>query len=428
MRISGWGNYPSRDALVAKPDVLAQIDLSTPVIPRGLGRSYGDSSLARRVIDTTALDRFLSFEDGWLRCEAGVSLGEVLRVFVPRGWFLPVTPGTRHVTVGGAIASDVHGKNHHLDGSFSDHVEEFDLMVASGDVLTVSRTRHADLFHATCGGMGLTGIITTATFRLKPISSGLIDETVVKAPSLDAVLAGLRGADTSTYSVAWVDCVARGPRFGRSLLMTGEHATTGGLHHHPRRALPAPPDLVPSFALNKTSVGIFNELYYRRFRSDRIARQVPYPAFFHPLDTIPKWNRLYGRKGFLQYQFLLPAESGTEPLTTALKLIADSGSASPLAVLKIFGPGNNNMLSFPNAGFTLATDLHASTTGFEVADRLDQLVTHHGGRLYLTKDSRMSPATFRATYPRVGEFEAARARYGATGVFESDQSRRLEIA
>lgn len=427
MRIAGWGNYPTRIAEVDRPLSYDQVAVTGPRIARGLGRSYGDSSLASHVIDMTGLNRFLSFEEPVLRCQAGVSLAEILDVFVPQGWFLPVTPGTRYVTVGGAISSDVHGKNHHADGTFTDHVESFRLLVASGDIVQVSRTDHPELFHATCGGMGLTGVIVDATIRLRPITSWLIDEVVTKAPSLDDVLAGFAQADTATYSVAWIDCVARGARFGRSLLMTGEHATAGGLDRPTSTTLPAPPNLVPSWLLNRASVAAFNELYYRRIRGQRVEHRVPYPAFFYPLDAISSWNRLYGRKGFLQYQFVLPTEAGHEPLREALRIIADSGNASPLAVLKMFGAANDNLLSFPMPGYTLAIDLHASATGLDVANRLDQLVVANSGRLYLTKDSRMSAATLRATYPRLEEFEQVRARYGAAGVFESDQSRRLEI-
>ncbi|MBS44185.1 MAG: FAD-linked oxidase [Nocardioides sp.] len=429
----GWGKHPVVEAELlsaqARADVVAAV-AAGPLTPRGLGRSYGDSSLGDRVLDLTRLDSFVAFDEatGAVTVEAGVSLSEVLRVLLPRGWFLPVTPGTRYVTVGGAIASDIHGKNHHKDGTFTDHVSSFELLVASGEVLTVSRTSHPDLFAATCGGMGLTGVVLEATFTMRPVGSGDVVETVVKAPDLDAALEAFAARADATYSVAWVDLLASGARLGRSLVMTGEHADDGPLTtdgSEPRATVPLD---MPSVLLNPLSVRAFNHLYYARVRQPQLTHRVGHQPFFYPLDTVAEWNRLYGRRGFLQYQLAIPFGDGPALVREILRVVAAAGLASPLAVLKVFGPGNSHLLSFPVEGYTLALDLQATPRAFEVADRLDRLVLAAGGRLYLAKDARMSEETFRASYPRIEEFEAVRRRYGADGVFVSTQSRRLGLA
>jgi decaprenylphospho-beta-D-ribofuranose 2-oxidase len=432
VRISGWGRYPVVEADVLHvrtyDDVAAAVQQG-PVTPRGLGRSYGDSSLGDRMVDLTALDHLIAFDEasGRLTCEAGLSLSEVLAVMLPRGWFLPVTPGTRFVTVGGAIASDVHGKNHHRDGSFTDHVSSFRLLVASGEVLDVSRSSHPDLFSATCGGMGLTGVVLDATFSLRPVSSRNIDETVVKTPSLDGALDAFEEYADVTYSVGWIDLVATGARLGRSLVMLGEHADDGDLGPAAEGGVPVPVD-TPARLLNRYTVTAFNALYYGRVRRPLVRHRVGYEPFFYPLDRLSDWNRLYGRQGFLQYQFVVPHEGGREAVTEAVRLIARSGLASPLAVLKVFGAGNESMLGFPRPGYTLAVDLKAGPEALALCDDLDRLVLAAGGRLYLTKDSRMSAETFAASYPRVEEFQEVRRRYGATDVFVSAQARRLGLA
>jgi len=431
--LAGWGQWPTVDAEVDRIrdlDHLAAAVRSAPLIPRGLGRSYGDSSLGSHVADLTGLDNLIQFDDatGVLTCQAGVSLAEVLAVFVPRGWFLPVTPGTRFVTVGGAIASDVHGKNHHVAGSFSDHVDSFRLMTATGELLPVSRTEHPDLFRATCGGMGLTGVIVEATFRMQPIRSRNIDETVIKTPHLAAALDAFDAYGAATYSVAWIDLCATGQHLGRSLLMVGEHATDGDLTAVPRQPRADLPISAPTFALNRFTVRAFNRLYYERIRGEITEHRVGIEPFFYPLDAINNWNRLYGHRGFLQYQFVIPQDAGREPVIEAVNRIAQSGLASPLAVLKQFGPGNDNFLSFPRAGYTLAVDVQATDDALRLCDALDSVVTAAGGRVYLTKDARMSRETFVAGYPDLGSFEVVREKYGASGHFVSAQSQRLGIA
>jgi len=330
--LSGWGRYPELDAEVIMPasvnDALQGISSALPhgaMIARGLGRSYGDSSLAPMVVDTTRLDHFLAFDDstGVLTCSAGVSLAEILNIFVPKGWFLPVTPGTKFVTVGGAIASDVHGKNHHLEGCFSDHVSVLKLITISDGIVECSREVRPELFRASCGGMGLTGIIVEATFTLKPIQSAYIDETTIKARNIEEALGVFDAYSVAAYSVAWIDCLATGAALGRSLIMLGEHAPAGGYAAAAGGHLSMPVNM-PGFILNRYSIRAFNALYYRRAIKPVATRVAHYESFFYPLDGIGHWNRMYGKNGFVQYQIVLPKAAGLEGLTAVLKRIAVS--------------------------------------------------------------------------------------------------------
>lgn len=430
--IHGWGRYPKIDASIYSASSnlgaakeLAQTDA---IVARGLGRSYGDSSLSANIFSTAALTHLLDFDEetGVVCCQAGVSLADLLTVFVPRGWFIPVTPGTRFVTVGGAIASDVHGKNHHLDGCFSVHVIDLKLMLATGDVITCSPNEHTDLFRATCGGMGLTGVILEARIQLRRISSAFIDETTLKAANVDQALTLFESSADSTYSVAWIDCLQRGSALGRSLIMLGEHAKRGELAVGKKNGLSLPLDM-PSFLLNKYSIAAFNSLYFNRVRSPRQQRVVHYEPFFYPLDGIQHWNRLYGKKGFLQYQFVIPKAAGEKAMREILQRIARSGRGSFLAVLKVFGKQNENYLSFPYEGYTLALDFKLESGLFELLDELDRQVLDYGGRVYLTKDARMSEATFKQSYPQWERFQHVREQYGALHKFASLQSQRLGL-
>jgi decaprenylphospho-beta-D-ribofuranose 2-oxidase len=433
MEISGWGRYPKIDSDVILPktgqDLADCLKDSSSLISRGLGRSYGDSSLAPHVLETTQLQYFQEFDPqtGILECDAGVSLFEILNVFVPKGWFLPVSPGTRFVTLGGAIASDVHGKNHHIDGTFCEHVLSFDIALGNGEIVTASPTQHPDLFRATCGGMGLTGVIVSARIRLKPITSSDILETTIKAPNLDAVLDGFEKYLSSTYSVAWIDCLAKGADLGRSLLMIGEHATDGGLKLASKKPMTIPMD-APAQLLNPLSIKAFNTLYYGKVLQAEQSRRTSFETYFYPLDQMLHWNRLYGKPGFLQYQFVIPKNVGREGMRVILEEITASGQGSFLAVLKAFGKENENYLSFPVEGYTLALDFKVTPSIFNLLDRLDELVLRYGGRLYLAKDARMTEQTFKSSYPRWQEFEAVRSKYHAIGKFASLQSRRLGLA
>lgn len=429
---SGWGRYPRHDCTVTSfsdQDKLTELlSGEGERIAFGLGRSYGDPALADTVIRTRAFDRMISFDPdtGVLACEAGVSLEDIINVFLPRGWFLPVTPGTRFVSVGGAIAADVHGKNHHTAGCFSDHILSMEIMLPGGTVKICSPTAEAELFRATCGGMGLTGIILAASIKLQKLSGSLISERTIKADNLDHVLALFDEHAGYTYSVAWIDCLAKGASQGRSLLYLGEHAEEGELRPLPGPKLSVPCSL-PAFTLNKLSVSAFNSVFYGKVRKPDHTALVPLTPFFYPLDAVRDWNRIYGRRGFLQYQFVIPKAAGAEGMRAILSRIADSGKGSFLAVLKLFGKGNPNPLSFPMEGYTLALDFKAEKSLFPLLDELDAMVLDHHGRLYLAKDARMSPATFAAGYPGLEGFRELRARLGCEGVLESLQSKRLEI-
>lgn len=432
MELYGWGRYPRVDADVLYPKGLADLKivnaLRSPLIARGLGRSYGDSSLSNCVVEMNQLNRFIEFDasSGLLTCDAGVSFAEILEVFVPQGWFLPVSPGTRFVSVGGAIASDVHGKNHHVDGTFGQHVLRIGMILGNGEQVDASPIENADLFYATCGGMGLTGTIVNATFRLKPILSNQITETVIKTPDLEAVLSAFEDNQSATYSVAWIDCLATGKDLGRSLLMLGEHEKSGRLIVPKNNAITVPFDM-PAKLLNRHTVKAFNAFYYNRVRNKRQTRTVYYEPFFYPLDKLKNWNRLYGQPGFVQYQFVLPKQTGFVGLRMILEQISASGRGSFLAVLKAFGPANQNLLSFPMEGYTLALDFKLEPEVFELLDDLDQLVLGFGGRVYLTKDARMSEETFKVSYPNWQRFEELRDRYQALGKFASRQSKRLGL-
>lgn len=432
MNAQGWGRYPRVQAEILRPlssaATAAQVMAEGELIARGMGRSYGDSALAGRLLDVGHLDLLQDFDahTGLLRCEAGVTLDTLLKIFVPRGWFPLVTPGTRFITVGGAIASDVHGKNHHVDGCFSEAVESFTLLLGDGSQVTCSREEHADLFFATCGGMGLTGVILDARLRLRPICSAYVEQKTFKAGNLAEAIALFETHRQATYSVAWIDCLARGDALGRALVMVGEHAADGQLWLPEPQALSVPLDM-PAFLLNRYSVQAFNGVYYSRVRQRVSQQRQTYRTFFYPLDGIEHWNRLYGRNGFVQYQLVIPREAGLEGMGAIMRRIAESGRGSFLAVLKLLGEANSNLLSFPLRGYTLALDFKMEPGLFALLEALDAMVADYGGRLYLAKDARMGEAFFKRGYPQWQAFQEIRARYAALGKFSSLQSRRLGL-
>ena len=432
MKLSGWGRYPVVDSqaqsFASLPELRCGLAVPGDLIVHARGRSYGDSALNDRVILSRRFNKILDFapRTGRVTCESGVTLAELLEAFLPRGWFLPVTPGTKFISVGGAIASDVHGKNHHRTGCFSECVEALELLLPDGRVAHLSRTENRPLFLATCGGMGLTGVIMTACLRLLAIRSAYIRETVQRCANLAEVFERFEANQDVPYSVAWIDCLASGEHLGRSILMLGRHAQAGPLQLPPPRALNVPLDL-PSFVLNKYSVACFNYLFYHGKPDLVTGRLIPLEDFFFPLDRIGHWNRLYGRRGFTQYQLVLPKAASLKGLTEILKRIGGAGLGSFLGVLKLFGPENDNLLSFPLQGCTLALDFKIDAQLFPFLDELDRVVLDHGGRLYLTKDVRMSAETFRRGYPRWEEFALLRERYGLKTKFNSRQSRRLGV-
>lgn len=440
--LAGWGNFPRAHCRLFRPEsaaalrrVVADGDAGS-IIPRGLGRSYGDAATndGGGVVLQERLDRLLGFDEetGTLHAEGGASLADILGVFVPRGWFVPVTPGTKFVTLGGAIAADVHGKNHHRDGCFSSFVDEFTLLTASGRILACSRRENADVFRATVGGMGLTGVVLSAALRLRRIETAYCEVEYTRAENIDRALEVFLDDSRHTYSVAWIDCLAGGPSLGRSVVMRGEHAPRDRLPPRLRETPLRPrlprertiPALTPGWLLNPLSVRAFNTLFYHRPRRRHLL--MDYDRWFYPLDRLMHWNRLYGRRGFTQYQAVLPADAGRQGMIDLLEALSKSGLGSFLAVLKTLGPENEGLLSFPMAGHTLALDI--PNTGGSLRDlvaRLDQIVLRHGGRVYLAKDALLQPADFRRMYPRAEEFADIVARLDPAGRFESGLSRRL---
>lgn len=440
MAFTGWGRYPQVAADIYEPvDATAISKFVTtkknaPLITRGAGRSYGDSSLCERLLSSRFLDSFISVDEAKanLRCGAGITLEEVLRLAIPKGWFLPVLPGTRYVTVGGAIAADIHGKNHHIDGAFSAHVKQISLLLASGEVVICSEQDNSDLFRATCGGMGLTGVIIDATLSFKRVSSVFINRQSLIADDLESCFSSLEEHEDSKYSVAWLDCLAKGNALGRSVIYLAEHIEDESkgerkeLKFKSRGGLSVPFN-TPSFLLNKYSMGAFNKTFFSlKSRASKSAK-VHYDSYFFPLDNIGHWNRLYGSKGFLQYQFVVPTKTAFDGITEVLNKVSASGKGSFLSVLKKFGAANKNYLSFPMEGFTLTLDFKYEEKLFALLDELDAIVIKHGGRIYLAKDARMSQDVFRAGYPQLDKFLQVKQQFDPDCVFASKQSERLGL-
>lgn len=401
-KVTNWGNYPIVEKEMKSDDSFSKIKefvLShNEVIARGNGRCYGDASLGEHIFSTKKLNKLISFDrlNGIIECESGVLLSEVLEVTVPQGYFLYVTPGTKFVSVGGAIASDVHGKNHHAEGCFSEYVIEFKLMSENGEIITCSREENSDKFWATIGGMGLTGIILTAKFKLKNIETAYIRQESIKAENLDEIFKLFEESESWTYTVAWIDCLQKGKNIGRSILMRGEHAFQHELPQHlaktplrlKKKFQPTVPFYFPNFVLNALTVKIFNLLYYKKQAKKEVKSFIDYETFFYPLDAINDWNKIYGKSGFIQYQMVIPKETGKEGMKKILETIANSGNGSFLAVLKLFGKNNPEAYnSFPFEGYTLALDFKVNSKLKRLIDQLDEIVQEFGGRIYLTKDS-----------------------------------------
>ena len=440
--VTGWGKTSPIRANIARPESVDSavfvVSEADRVVGRGLGRSYGDAAQVSggQVIDMTGLNRILEFDadSGIVNVEAGTSIEHLIETLVPQSWFVPVTPGTRFVTVGGAIGSDVHGKNHHRVASFGSHVRELTLLTGSGEVVTASPELNADVFWATVGGMGLTGLILTAKVAMRPVETAMMVATTERAKNLDAVMTRMIELDpVNPYTVAWIDCVARGARFGRGLITYGDHAR---LNQIPAGWEPLDVDLpsagtvpidLPSLSLNRVTIAAFNELWFRKVPKRPTRGLVSFADFFHPLDMIGDWNRIYGRAGFIQYQFVVP-DSRADLIRIAIERITDVGGSAFLTVLKRFGSGNSGHLSFPIEGWTLALDVPARLAGLgRVLDELDQQVVQAGGRVYLSKDSRMRPDVLPAMYPRLDEWREVRQRLDPNEKFTSNLALRLGI-
>ena len=445
--LHGWGSTnPTigevHDVTAARlPGVLAHHGPRGALV-RGLGRSYGDAAqngggMVLRLADTVH-GVVLDPDTASATVPAGVSLDDLLRLIVPHGFFVPVTPGTRFVTVGGAIASDIHGKNHHVDGTFGSHVRSLRMILADGTETTIGPDRDPQLFWATVGGIGLTGAIVEATIGLLPITSSRMRVDTTRHGDIDELMAAMAtGDDEHRYSVAWLDPLARGTNLGRAVLTRGDHAAadelSGRARHDPlaysaRQRLTMPP-LVPGPGLiNRATVTAFNEVWFRKAPQQRIGELQTIPAFFHPLDAVGRWNRVYGKRGMIQFQFVVPFAAG-EVVRRVVEQLAAHGTPSFLSVLKRFGAANPAPLSFPAPGWTLAVDVPAGAPGLaELLHGFDDLILGAGGRHYFAKDAHTVPEAIRRGYPRLAEWQQVRRRADPTGVWQSDMSRRLDLA
>ncbi len=439
--LTGWGANLRADCLLAEPDALSEVAASidrTGTIARGLGRSYGDCAINAdgQVLGATRLDHFLEFDEtaGMLTCEAGVSLESIVETFAPRGWFPMITPGTKFVTVGGCIANDIHGKAHHAQGCFSNCVERMTVMLGNGEVVACSREENADLFWASFGGMGLLGIILTATIQLRKIETTYFHQKSIRANNLEGMLAALDENDhTFPYSVATLDVLATGPHLGRGVLTVGDHAALADLPPklaaNPLRVSGKPkigvPFDLPELTLNPLTIRLVNAVIQRIQAS--AAPLGHYEAFFYPLDKIAQWNRGYGRRGFTQYQFVIPFENGLAQMRKILTAILSSGELPFLNVLKRLGKESGGILSFPREGYTFAIDFPVRQSTPALLRRLDSMVIDAGGRIYLGKDSYTDAPTFRTMYPEIDQWLAIKRKYDPDGVFTSNLGRRVGL-
>ncbi len=440
--ISGFGKYPKVKSKIYRPATVTETIESiskpneTSVIARGLGRSYGDASLNENnfVSEDLLLNKYISFDEqtGVLKCEPGVSIEDILETFVPRGWFPPVTPGTKYVTIGGAIASDIHGKNHHKDGSFSNFLNNFTILTSDRNFLNCSREENSDLFWATIGGMGLTGIITDAEIRLKKIESPFINFKSIRFTNLDSLVDAFEKYDNDfVYSVAWIDVLAKGSKTGKSVLLLGNHSEKKDLPQkfssntfHPKKKKNVPVEL-PSFTLNRLTVGLFNKAYYLLHSdTDTI---VDYDTFFYPLDSILNWNNVYGKKGFAQYQLCVPEEKGQEAIRKILNKVTEYHGYSFVSVLKKMGE-HTGILSFPIKGYTLSMDFPVRSNVTEMIKELDKIVMDYGGRTYLTKDAFLDENTFKKMYDGYWQkWREIKQKYDPQNLFGSNLSRRIGL-
>lgn len=432
MKSYSWGNFPKLNTsfltFESRDDLKAILNNNDQIIPYGNGRSYGDSALSKVMIDVKSQDKFLNFDsaNGILSVQSGVLLSDILKVIVPKGWFLTVTPGTKFITVGGAIASDVHGKNHHIKGCFSECVISFSIMTANGDVLSCSKEINSELFRATCGGMGLTGIILDAKISLTKINSKFIKQTTIKNNNLKETFEAFEKHSDADYSVAWIDCLAKNKSIGRSILTTGEFKNNGDLNYRLKNKATVP-NYFPSFMLNSLTVKLFNWLYFHKNRKKVRTSEVDIDTFFYPLDSIAHWNRIYGKNGFIQYQFILPLANSYSGLAEILKVISSSKKGSFLAVLKLYGEANDNYLSFPMKGYSLALDFKLEEGLFELIKRLNDIVKSNHGRIYLAKDVCVDKNTFSQGYEHIDLFRAFRRQHQTSSKFSSLQSKRVDI-
>lgn len=440
MTVSGWGRYPKFTAKSKAPRNIDELRKAVRVgkaIAHGNGRSYGDSAISlSNTIYMKNFNRMLSFDEktGCLVAEAGVQLADIIEGFLKLGWFPYVTPGTKFVTLGGMIAADIHGKNHHKDGSIANYIDWLDILVADGSIVRCSKSHNEELFSWTIGGMGLTGVIIRAAMRLRRVSSAWIEQRTLVAENIRQAMSIFEQSLQATYSVAWIDCMQRGESLGRSLVMLGEHLASSDVpseyHESPYSSvvkakirIPFP---FPSWILNSFSVRAFNAIYFWLGKRAPERKIVDWDTYFYPLDAILGWNKLYGRRGFIQFQCVIPLRHAEQGMIELLDVIAKARNGSFLAVLKRFGK-QTSLFSFPMEGYTLALDFPVNTQTFELMKKLDEITLKYDGRFYLAKDSRMSQNTFHRSDTRAQEYLAYRKRIGASTTFTSAQSQRLKL-
>ena len=439
MKLGGWGRYPLIEAKLNSPASIKElIELISRgnAIGRGNGRSYGDSSISEQnTICMKNFNRILEFnnKNGLTVVESGVLLSEIITTFLNRGWFPKVTPGSKYVTIGGMVACDVHGKNHHKDGSFGNYIEWLDIITSDGEIVRCSRKINSEVFNWTIGGMGLTGIILRVAFYLHPVTTSWIKQKTIPAKNIDHAIEIFEENLDSTYSVAWIDCLSKGNKLGRSLVMLGEHANISDLNYDmksdPLKIKSKTKILIPfnfpSFILNSLTVKIFNSIYYALGKKKKNYKLVDYDTYFYPLDYLLDWNKIYGSKGLAQFQCVLPLKNAKLGIREMLDALSFSKSNSFLTVLKRFGK-QESCLSFPMEGYTLALDFPITKKNIDLMKKLDEITLKYKGRFYLAKDSRMNRDTFKKSDIRFEEYKKFRSSKMKKS-FSSVQSKRLEL-
>lgn len=444
----GWGKYPQIQANITIPQnrnewikaISSQQNDDSKKLAFGLGRSYGDVALLDQnqgqIIKTTQMNHYLSFDEntGWLKCQAGVSILDLIQSFLPRGFFPPVVPGTQFVTLGGAIANDIHGKNHHVDGTISDHVRNVEILKADGEIVFCDANQNAELFWATVGGIGLTGQILSLEIKLQAVGGPGIEMESIRVNDLDHFFEISSESGAFTHTVSWIDCATQGKHMGRGIFMRGRHTDEkpnprliGQLAQKISPLLEVPFD-APSILMNPWTIKAFNEAYFRKHPAGKLSQIVGYEPFFFPLDFVRDWNRIYGARGFLQYQLVVPHDPQHTAIRKVLTTITQSGMGSFLAVIKEFGEQTHPYLSFPRPGVTLALDFpNYGQALFDLLDQLDLIVLEAGGRVYLGKDARLPKAHFQAMYPEWETWKNLKEKYDPSGRFSSLLAKRLGL-
>ncbi len=439
-KIAGWGNYPVIHSNIFNPEneteVTELVAKTNDIIARGNGRSYGDSALGTQVVSSLLCNKIIAFDkaEGILTCESGVLLSEVLTTTIPCGFFLPVMPGTKYITVGGAVATDVHGKNHFHKQSFSAHVLEIKLLLSNGDTIICSKQNNRELFWATCGGMGLTGFILETKIQLSKIETAYIKQQNFCCENLSELFSAFKKHNQFDYKVGWLDCFATEDNLGKGIFTVASHCLTKDLSlqkqnnalKEERKTQFTIPFFSPAFLMSRWAIQAMNFLRWRRAKSNKQVEIIPLEQFFFPLDSILQWNKLYGRKGFLQYQYVLPTNNAEQGTKEILQLMAVANDKCLLAVLKQFGKCNDRtLLSFPMEGFTVSLDFKFSPSLFALFDRFDEVVLKHGGRIYLAKDARMKTEMMQKGYPKLKEFQFIVKRVNSNNKFTSAQRERI---